>query len=39
VAYALGISEKNVIQQISPDYYLDVSVVIGKDYNDLKPYK
>lgn len=39
VAYALGIEEKNVIQQISADYYLDVSVVIGKDYNDLKPYK
>lgn len=39
VAYALGIDEKNVIQQISPDYYLDVSVVIGKDYSDLKPFK
>lgn len=39
VAHALGIDEKNIIQQISPDYYLDVSVVIGKDYDDLKPSK
>ncbi len=39
VAHALGIDEKNIIQQMSPDYYLDVSVVIGKDYDDLKPTK
>jgi len=39
VAYALGISEKNVVQQITPDYYLDVSVVIGRDYNELNPMK
>lgn len=39
VAHALGIDDKNIIQQISPDYYLDVSVVIGKDYTDLKPFK
>ncbi len=39
VAHALGIDEKNIIQQISRDYILDVSVVIGKDYNDLKPMK
>lgn len=39
VAHALGIDEKNIIQQISRDYFLDVSVVIGKDYNDLKPMK
>jgi hypothetical protein len=39
IAYALGISNKNVVQQISPDYYLDVSVVIGRDYDQLKPMK
>lgn len=39
VAHALGIDEKNIIQQISPDYYLDVSVVIGKDHEELKPAK
>ena len=35
VASVLGISEKNVIQQINPDYYVDVSVIIGKDYTEL----
>lgn len=39
VAYALGVNEKNVIQQISPDYFVDVSVVIGRDYASLKPYQ
>ncbi len=37
VAHALGIDEKNIVQQINPDYYLHVSVVIGRDYQDLKP--
>lgn len=37
VAYALGIEEKNIVQQINPDYYLNVSVVIGRDYDKLKP--
>jgi hypothetical protein len=37
VAYALGISEKNIVQQISNDSYLDCSIVIGKDYKTLKP--
>ena len=35
VAAALGVSEKNVIQQINPDYYVEVSVIIGKDYTEL----
>jgi hypothetical protein len=37
VAYALGIKKKNIIQQLNQDYYVDVSVVIGKDFNSLKP--
>ena len=37
VAYALGIDEKNIVQQINPDYYLNVSIVIGRDCNKLKP--
>jgi len=37
VAYALGVSERNIVQQINEDYFVDVSVVIGKDYNSLKP--
>ncbi len=37
VAKSLGVSKKNVIQQINPDYFVAVSVIIGKDYNQLKP--
>jgi len=39
VAAALGISERYVIQQINKNYFLDATVVIGKDYNDLIPFK
>ncbi|MFD2530833.1 LytR C-terminal domain-containing protein [Gracilimonas halophila] len=35
VASALGVSEDNVIQESSPDFYLDVSVIIGHDYEKL----
>jgi len=35
VAAALGVSDKNVIQQINADYFVDVSVVIGKDFESL----
>jgi hypothetical protein len=37
VAYALGINKQNIVQQLNQDYYVDVSVVIGKDYRSLKP--
>lgn len=37
VASALGVSERNVIQQINPDYFVDVSVIIGGDYSSLLP--
>ena len=36
VAAALGVAEKNVIQQINPDYFVDVSVIIGGDYASLR---
>ena len=36
VAYALGIKKENIIQQVNQDYYVDVSVVIGRDYATLK---
>lgn len=39
VAYALGVAEKNIIQQINHDYFVDVSVVVGKDFSLLKPYQ
>lgn len=37
VAEALGIEKVKVIQQMNEDYFLDVSLVIGKDYYKLKP--
>ncbi len=36
VAQALGVSEKYIIQQINPDYFVDVSVIVGEDYSSLK---
>lgn len=35
VADALGISEQNIIREESSDFYLDVTVVLGKDYEIL----
>ena len=37
VADVLGIDHKNIIQQINNDYILDVSLIIGKDFKQLKP--
>ena len=37
VAGLLGIKKKNVITRINRDYFLDLSIVIGKDYLKLKP--
>lgn len=39
VAQSLGISEKYVIQQMNKNYFLDATVVIGKDYAELLPFK
>lgn len=39
VANALGIKKENVIQQLNGEYFLDVSIVIGRDYYTLKPLK
>lgn len=39
VAAALGIPEAQVQQEIRPDYYLDASVIIGKDYASLLPFE
>lgn len=35
VANALGVDEKNIIREESEDFYLDVTVVLGKDYKNL----
>ena len=39
VAEVLGIDPKNVIQQINNNYFLDVSLIVGRDFNHLKPFK
>jgi hypothetical protein len=39
VAEALGIPKERVVQEIDRNSYLDVSVVIGKDFRLLKPLK
>ena len=39
VAEALGVAKTNVVQQIDRNAFLDVTVVIGKDYRLLKPFK
>lgn len=39
VAKALGVKNENVIQQLNSDYFLDVSIVIGRDYYNLQPLK
>ena len=38
IATALGISDKNVIQQINKELLIDATVVIGKDYKELTPF-
>jgi hypothetical protein len=39
VAEALGVSKEHVVQKIDKNAFLDVSVVIGKDFKSLKPLK
>lgn len=39
VAESLGIKKENVFQQLNDDYFIDVSVIIGKDYYGLAPLK
>jgi hypothetical protein len=36
IASDLGIDPRNVVQQISPEYYAIASVVIGKDFKNLR---
>jgi LytR cell envelope-related transcriptional attenuator len=36
VAKFLGLDKNQVITQINKDYFLDVSIILGKDYNQLK---
>ncbi len=38
VANALGINKKNIVQQVNNNYLLDCTIVVGRDYFQLKPY-
>lgn len=35
IASDLGIQQKNVLQQLNPDYFVAASIVVGKDYKIL----
>lgn len=37
LAETLGLNKQNIIQQLNKDYFLDLTLVIGKDYNKLEP--
>lgn len=37
VANAIGVSDAKIIQQINTDYFIAITVIIGKDYPKLKP--
>lgn len=39
VAEALGVPQEQVIQKIDPTLYIDVTVIIGRDYRTLKPWR
>jgi hypothetical protein len=39
IAHSLGIKDENVIQQLNKDYFLDATIVIGRDYFNLTLYK
>ena len=36
ISSKLGIEKNNIIQQVNKEYFLDVTLVIGKDYKRLK---
>ena len=36
VAAALGVSEDHVVQELNPAYFVDVSVIVGADFESLK---
>jgi hypothetical protein len=35
IAADVGVPEKNVLQQLNPDYFVTTSIVIGKDFKQL----
>lgn len=39
IAADLGIDPKNVVQQLSSEYFVTASIVIGKDFKNLRAWK
>lgn len=39
VAEVLGVKDGKAIQQLNNDYFVDVTIIIGRDYHKLKPIK
>lgn len=39
LAKHVGVADTNIIQQLNPDYFVDVSIVIGQDCYELLPSK
>lgn len=39
VAAIVGLDRSRIIQQINPDYLLDVTFILGRDYRNLIPIK
>lgn len=39
VATALGIPEERVEQDVGPEYYLDATIILGWDYEGLRPFE
>ena len=37
LAALVGLDESSIIQQTNPDYLLDVTFILGKDYSKLVP--
>ncbi|MCX6139182.1 MAG: LytR C-terminal domain-containing protein [Ignavibacteriales bacterium] len=35
IAADIGVKERNILQQLNPDYFVTASIVVGKDYKDL----
>ncbi len=35
VAEAIGVEKRKIIKQFNNQYFLDVTLIIGKDYNTL----
>lgn len=39
IANLLGIKNDNIITQLNKDYFIDVSIIVGRDYFNLTPFK